>query len=178
MPVAVFIATAVRFGGERRDRRMTALRLVGTDRRMTRRMAAGEALCGALCGLALGAGLFLLARRFSGRITLWDVNAFPSDVVPDPALAALIALVVPLCAVVVTLVALRGVTVEPLGVVRHQTPRRRRVWWRLPVLGAVVPPTGRCSTRSARPRGSAASPPSCIPRCRAPEALPRPPPPR
>jgi len=140
MPVAVFIATAVRFGGERRDRRMAALRLVGADRRMTRRMAAGEALCGALCGLVLGAGLFLLARRFSGRITLWDVNAFPSDVVPDPALAALIALVVPLCAVVVTLVALRGVTVEPLGVVRHHTPRRRRVWWRLPlpVLGAVV----------------------------------------
>ncbi|MER6839647.1 FtsX-like permease family protein [Streptomyces platensis] len=132
MPVAVFIATAVRFGGERRDRRMAALRLVGTDRRMTRRMAAGEALCGALCGLALGAGLFLLARRFSGRITLWDVNAFPADVVPDPALAALIALVVPLCAVVVTLVALRGVTVEPLGVVRHQTPRSRRVWRRLP----------------------------------------------
>ncbi|MCX5445029.1 FtsX-like permease family protein [Streptomyces nigrescens] len=140
MPVAVFLATAVRFGGERRDRRMAALRLMGADSRMTRRMAAGEALCGALCGLVLGAGLFLLARRFSGRITVWDVNAFPSDLVPDPALTALIALAVPLCAVIVTLVALRGVTVEPLGVVRHHTPRRRRVWWRLPlpVLGAVM----------------------------------------
>src|SRR5690606_16902846 len=28
MPVAVFVATAVRFGGERRDRRLAALRLV------------------------------------------------------------------------------------------------------------------------------------------------------
>ena len=31
MPVALFIATAVRFGGERRDRRLAALRLVGAD---------------------------------------------------------------------------------------------------------------------------------------------------
>ncbi|WP_405408605.1 FtsX-like permease family protein [Streptomyces decoyicus] len=140
MPVAVLIATAVRFGGERRDRRMAALRLVGADSRMTRRMAAGEALCGALGGLLLGAGLFLLARPFIGRITLWDVNAFPSDLTPHPALVALIALAVPLSAVLVTLVALRGVTIEPLGVVRQHTPRRRRVWWRLPLpaLGAVV----------------------------------------
>ncbi|WP_406208530.1 ABC transporter permease [Streptomyces decoyicus] len=140
MPVVVLIATAVRFGGERRDRRMAALRLVGADRRMTRRMAAGEALCGALGGLLLGAGLFLLARRFIGRITLWDVNAFPSDLTPHPALVALTVLAVPLSAVLVTLVALRGVAIEPLGVVRQHTPRRRRVWWRLPlpVLGAVV----------------------------------------
>lgn len=40
MPVAVFIAAAVRFGGERRDRRLAALRLVGSDSRMTRRIAA------------------------------------------------------------------------------------------------------------------------------------------
>ncbi|MGW7246385.1 ABC transporter permease [Streptomyces decoyicus] len=140
MPVVVLMATAVRFGGERRDRRMAALRLVGADRRMTRRMAAGETLCGALGGLLLGAGLFLLARRFIGRITLWDVDAFPSDLAPRPALVALIVLAVPLSAVLVTLVALRGVAIEPLGVVRQHTPRRRRVWWRLPlpVLGAVV----------------------------------------
>ncbi|WP_244418902.1 ABC transporter permease [Streptomyces hygroscopicus] len=140
MPVVVLIATAVRFGGERSDRRMAALRLVGADRRMTRRMAAGETLCGALGGLLLGAGLFLLARRFIGRITLWDVNAFPSDLTPHLALVALIVLAVPLSAVLVTLVALRGVAIEPLGVVRQHTPRRRRVWWRLPlpVLGAVV----------------------------------------
>ncbi|MYX52190.1 ABC transporter permease, partial [Streptomyces sp. SID8385] len=37
-PVAVFIATAVRFGGERRDRRLAALRLVGADRPTVRRI--------------------------------------------------------------------------------------------------------------------------------------------
>ncbi|RST18568.1 FtsX-like permease family protein [Streptomyces sp. WAC05374] len=131
LPVLVLVATAARFGGERRDRRLAALRLVGADIAMTRRIAAGEALAGALLGLLAGAGLFALARRFAGRVTVWDVNAFPADLTPVPALAAAVAVLVPLCAVVVTLVAMRGVAVEPLGVTRQAAPRARRVWWRL-----------------------------------------------
>ncbi|WP_329020365.1 ABC transporter permease [Streptomyces sp. NBC_00690] len=140
LPVAVFIATAVRFGGEQRDRRLAALRLVGSDRAMTHRIAAGEALCGALLGLVAGAGLFFLARQFAGAVTLWDITAFPVDVVPHPVLAVLILAAVPVAAVAVSLFAMRGVSVEPLGVVRNSTPRRRKVWWRvlLPVLGILL----------------------------------------
>ncbi|MFG2135736.1 FtsX-like permease family protein [Streptomyces sp. NPDC048650] len=133
MPVAVFIATAVRFGGERRDRRLAALRLVGADVPTTRRTAAGEALFGAVCGLLVGGVLFLAVRQLIGAVTLWDVNAFPFDVTPDPALAALVVSAVPVVAVLVTLFALRGVAIEPLGVVRGGTHRRRRLWWRLPL---------------------------------------------
>ncbi|WP_275463126.1 ABC transporter permease [Streptomyces noursei] len=132
MPVAIFIATAVRFGGERRDRRLAALRLIGADARMARRTAAGEALFGAVCGVLVGAALFLVGRQFVGGITIWDTNAFPSDLTPNPLLAALIVLVVPLAAVAVTLLALRRVAIEPLGVVRSGAGRRRRLWWRLP----------------------------------------------
>lgn len=131
MPVAVFIGTAVRFGGERRDRRLAALRLVGADVAMTRRVAAGEALAGALLGMAVGVGLFLLGRGFAGDVTVLDVNVFPSDVAPNAALAVLVALAVPASSVAVTLFALRGVTIEPLGVVRHAAATRRRLWWRL-----------------------------------------------
>ncbi len=133
MPVAIFIATAVRFGGERRDRRLAALRLIGADTRTVRWTAAGEALFGAVCGLLLGAAMFLAVRQAAGAVTVWDVNAFPGDLTPAPALAALVALAVPLCAVGVTLFALRGVAIEPLGVVRNSAGRRRRLWWRLPV---------------------------------------------
>ncbi|GGU36910.1 ABC transporter permease [Streptomyces lavendofoliae] len=136
LPVLVFVATAARFGGEQRDRRLATLRLVGADIAMTRRIAAGETLAGAVLGLLTGAGLFALARRFAGRVTVWDVNAFPADVTPAPALAALVAVVVPVCAVLVTLVALRGVAIEPLGVARGATPRPRRVWWRLLLVAA------------------------------------------
>ncbi|MEU6983075.1 FtsX-like permease family protein [Streptomyces sp. NPDC046324] len=138
LPVLVFIATAVRFGGEQRDRRLAALRLVGADTATTRRIAAGESLAGALLGLAVGVGLFAVARQFAGTVTIWDVNAFPSDVVPVPALAALVLVVVPVASVVVTLFALRGVAIEPLGVVRSAAPRRRRLWWRLLLLAAGV----------------------------------------
>ncbi|MFF3749802.1 FtsX-like permease family protein [Streptomyces sp. NPDC002018] len=140
VPVTIFIATAVRFGGDRRDRRLAALRLVGADIRATRRIAAGEALFGAVLGVLTGFGLFLAVRPLAGGVRLWSLSAFPADLVPVPALAALVVLGVPAAAVAVTLLALRSVTIEPLGVVRHTVPRRRRLWWRPlpPVVGVVL----------------------------------------
>ncbi|MFE5300149.1 FtsX-like permease family protein [Streptomyces sp. NPDC056632] len=147
LPVLVFIATAVRFGGEQRDRRLAALRLVGADTAMTRRIAAGESLAGALLGLAVGAGFFALAGQLAGTVQIWDVNAFPADVSPVPWLAAVIVAAVPVSAVVVSLFALRGVAIEPLGVVRTATPRPRRLAWRLILVLAgaalLVPTVGR-----------------------------------
>ncbi|MFF3173241.1 ABC transporter permease [Streptomyces sp. NPDC057900] len=139
-PVAIFIATAVRFGGDRRDRRLAALRLVGTDIRMTRRIAAGEALFGSVLGLLIGLAIFLVGRRFVGNVEVWDASAFPSDLAPDARLCAVIALAVPLTAVLVTLGAMRSVVIEPLGVVRNSRGRKRRLWWRLllPVAGLAV----------------------------------------
>jgi hypothetical protein len=137
LPVVVFIATAVRLGGERRDRRLAALRLVGADNRMTRRIAAGEALFGAVLGLLVGGGLFLAGRQLASHVTIRDISAYPSDMTPDTALAVLIALAVPLTAVGVTMLSLRGTAIEPLGVVRQGVGRGRRVWWRL-----VIPAVG------------------------------------
>ncbi|MEW2049496.1 FtsX-like permease family protein [Streptomyces sp. NPDC005476] len=139
-PVAVFIAAAVRFGGERRDRRLAALRLVGSDSHMTRRIAAGEALAGALLGLVVGSGFFLLGRQTLGSTEVLGMSVWPSYLDPSPALAALVAVSIPVAAVLVTLLAMRGVVVEPLGVVRAATQRRRRLWWRLlpPLAGLAM----------------------------------------
>ncbi|WP_030666606.1 FtsX-like permease family protein [Streptomyces cellulosae] len=146
MPVAVFIAAAVRFGGERRDRRLAALRLVGSDSRSTRRIAAGEALAGAVLGLFFGAGFFLIGRQAAGSVEVFDISVYPDYLNPSPALALLVGLAVPAAAVLVTLFALRGVVIEPLGVVRTAKPARRRLWWRLLLplggLGMLVPMMG------------------------------------
>ncbi|MEK2475254.1 FtsX-like permease family protein [Streptomyces noursei] len=139
-PVMVFIGTSVRFGNERRERRLAALRLVGADVRTTRRIASGEVLFGSLLGLLGGGALFLAGRLLAPSITLWDINVYPSDVTPGPLAALLITVLVPTAAVLVTLVAQRGVTVEPLGIVRNRPPVRRRLWWRvaLPVAGTAL----------------------------------------
>ncbi|MFG2582072.1 ABC transporter permease [Streptomyces malaysiensis] len=140
LPVLIFIATAARFGGERRDRRLAALRLVGADIHMTRRIAAGESLFGALFGLAVGGGLFLLGRELVSGVDVWGISFFASDIVPSAPLALAIAAAVPASAVMVTLIALRGIAIEPLGVVRNAKPKRRRLWWRLllPLLGMAM----------------------------------------
>ncbi|MEU9121363.1 FtsX-like permease family protein [Streptomyces sp. NPDC048506] len=139
-PVMVFIGTSVRFGNERRERRLAALRLVGADVRTTRRIASGEALFGSLLGLVGGGLLFLVGRQLAPLITLWDINVFTADVAPGPLAAALIVLLVPAAAVLVTLFAQRGITVEPLGIVRNRPAVRRRLWWRvaLPTVGTLL----------------------------------------
>ncbi|MGW2557690.1 ABC transporter permease [Streptomyces sp. NPDC001514] len=139
-PVAVFIAAAVRFGGERRDRRLAALRLIGADGRMARRIAAGEALAGSVAGLVLGTGFFFAVRQSAAGVDLYRLSVFPGDLDPTPWLAALVALAVPAAAVAVTLFALRSVVIEPLGVVRTAKPARRRIWWRLllPLAGLAL----------------------------------------
>ncbi|SFB89021.1 FtsX-like permease family protein [Streptomyces aidingensis] len=131
LPVGAFVATAVRLGGERRDLRLAALRLVGADIRMTHRIAAGEALAGALLGLLLGAVFFRLGRDRLAGVEIFGYSAFPQDVRPSAAIAVLIVALVPVSAVAVTLQAMRRIAVEPLGVVRGGVTARRRLWWRL-----------------------------------------------
>ncbi|WP_433796105.1 FtsX-like permease family protein [Actinoplanes sp. CA-252034] len=140
MPVLVFVTTAVRFGSESRERQLAAIRLVGADSAMTRRIAAGDALVGAMLGLAVGGAVFLGLRHVVGTVVPADFSPYPSDLRPAPLLLALILLIVPAGAVLVTFAALRRVVIEPLGVVRQSTARRRRLWWRLvpPAAGAAL----------------------------------------
>ncbi|MFI5532560.1 FtsX-like permease family protein [Kitasatospora sp. NPDC051853] len=139
-PVGVFLAAAARFGGERRDRRLAALRLAGADRRMTAWFAAGESLVGSVLGLALGLLLFLSCRQLVEEVTVAGFSFYAGDISPHPAIALAVALAVPALAVLVTLSAMRRVTVDPLGVVRRTGRERRRIWWRLSLaaLGLLV----------------------------------------
>ncbi|MBC3841913.1 ABC transporter permease [Streptacidiphilus sp. 4-A2] len=139
-PAVAFLGTAARFGGEQRDRRLAAIRLCGADRAMTARVAAGEALAGAVLGLAAGVLLFQLGRSLAPHFSVQGVSFFSQDISPQPLLAALIMVLVPLLAVVVTLLAVRRVGLDPLGTVRRAADRRRRLWWRLllPFTGLAV----------------------------------------
>ncbi|MFD8376400.1 FtsX-like permease family protein [Streptomyces sp. NPDC059688] len=137
VPVGVVISTAVRFGGERRDRRLAALRLIGADLPTIRRIAVGETLTATLLGLATGSGLFLLLRRFTARVTPLDLSFYPSDVTPTPWLTVLVLLAALAVTVAVTLSAMRAVGAEPLGVVRQSGTAPGN-----PLIRFAVPSTG------------------------------------
>jgi hypothetical protein len=138
-PVFVFVVTAARLSGAERDRRLAAVRLVGADARQIRRIAAGEAVLGAVAGLVIGAGLFLAVRPLVERQTLGSISVFTQDVVPSVPFLVIIVLGIPVLAVGATLFALRRTIIEPLGVVREASPSKRRLWWRLiPVLLGIA----------------------------------------
>ena len=107
----------------RRDRRLAALRLVGADRRMTRRIAAGEALLGAASASSsapdssCSAGRSPVVSRCKTSVSSRVTSA------PSVVLAALIALAVPAAAVRSLLASMRRTIIEPLGVVRRGAVR-------------------------------------------------------
>ncbi len=133
VPVAGFIATAVRFGGEARDRRLAAVRLVGADAATTQRIAAGETLVGGIGGVLVGWLMFAVLRTVVPPLVPPSLSFHGADLRPTPVLAALVVVLVPVASVLVTRSALRHVVVEPLGVVRLSTVVRRRLWWRVAV---------------------------------------------
>ncbi len=138
LPVFTFVATTSRIAGAQRDRRLSALRLVGSHARQVHRIAAAESLVSAVAGLVAGTGLFLVARQLVEGRELFGTSFYVSDLTPDLLGAALVVLTVPAVSLLATLVALRRTIVEPLGVVRQGKPVRRRLWWRLLLVVAGV----------------------------------------
>ncbi|WP_157362187.1 FtsX-like permease family protein [Haloechinothrix halophila] len=135
-PILILIGASTRIAGAERDRRLAAIRLVGASARRVRRISAAESMVPAVLGLLLGGVLFLLARPVVAEFEFFGYSAYASDIVPSPVLVALIVCVVPVLAITSALVAQRRLIVEPLGVVRQATARRRRLWWRLLLFGA------------------------------------------
>jgi hypothetical protein len=143
-PVLVFVSVATRLAAAQRDRRLAALRLVGAAASRVRLIASGETLVGALTGLAFGIGIFLAVRPLADDVPVPELAFYPGDLLPTPSLTAVVLVAVPVLAVLTSLFAMRRTIIEPLGVVRHQKPVRRRLWWRLvPLAGGIVLLAGR-----------------------------------
>ncbi|GAA1749343.1 FtsX-like permease family protein [Streptomonospora arabica] len=130
LPLGVFVAAALRFGADQRDRRLAALRLIGADRWAAARTACGETLVGALAGLAVGVGLFVPLRQAVPPLRPGGIDVFAADIVPHPLLAAVVSVGVVGLAVAVTLVSTARAAADPLGVTRRASRPRRRLWWR------------------------------------------------
>ena len=78
-PVLIFIGTATRLSAARREQRFAAMRLVGATPRQVSVISAVEASIGALCGVAIGFGVFFLVRPVLTNVPFTGAPFAPGD---------------------------------------------------------------------------------------------------
>jgi hypothetical protein len=129
-PVAVFVASATRLAAARRERRLVALRLSGATPGQVALLAALDALLITVPGAVLGIAVFFLLRPAIAVFPLGDLTWFPDAIVPPLLPAALVVAAVPVVGVAASVLALRRMSISPLGVARRVgsgAPTRWRV---------------------------------------------------
>lgn len=137
-PLLVFIATATRLSAARREQRFAAIRLVGGTPRQISIIAAVESVLAAVVGVAAGFGIFAAVRPAAAGYAFTGARFFPSDLSLNLADILIVAVGVPVSAAIVALLALRRVTVSPLGVTRRVTPAAPRAWRLIPLLAGIA----------------------------------------
>ena len=136
-PVAVFVSTATRMSAARRELRLAALRLVGATPRQVARLAVVEALAATSLGALAGIALFALGRPLIAQIPLDGTTWWPDTIMPPIPAAVVMLLAVQVVGAASALLAMRRLTISPLGVQRRSAPSQPRAWRLLPVAVAV-----------------------------------------
>ncbi|MFE7562820.1 FtsX-like permease family protein [Kitasatospora sp. NPDC057500] len=137
-PVVIFIGTATRLSAATREQRYAAMRLVGATPRQITLIAGVESTLAAVVGTVLGFGLHLLLRPLVATVPFTGDRFFVEDLALTAPQALAVLLGVPLAAAVAARIALRRVTVSPLGVSRRVTPRPPTAWRVAPLLAGLA----------------------------------------
>ncbi|MEU6207580.1 FtsX-like permease family protein [Micromonospora musae] len=133
-PVLIFIGTATRLAATRREQRFAAMRLVGATPRQISVISAVESTIAAAVGTVVGFALFLALRPAVATIPFTGDRFFAADLSLTLVDVLLVALGIPLGAVVASWLALRRVQISPLGVSRRVTPKPPRAWRLVPLV--------------------------------------------
>ncbi|MCU7826386.1 FtsX-like permease family protein [Kitasatospora sp. DSM 101779] len=136
-PVLVFIGTATRLSAARREQRFASMRLVGATPGQVALISAVESTLAAVAGTAAGFGLFALLRPLVAQVPFTGDRYFTADLTLHAAQMLAVALGVPVAAAVSARLALRRVSVSPLGVSRRVTPRPPRGWRLVPLAAGI-----------------------------------------
>jgi hypothetical protein len=128
VPILAFVAQCGKLGAPARERRLAAFRMAGATPRQVVWIAAAETGVAALVGAVAGIGLFLAGRVALDQPDGRGRRPLPTDVLPDWAAFAAVAIGVPLMVTLLAVVALRRVVVTPLGVVRSTSRPAPRPW--------------------------------------------------
>ena len=137
-PVLIFIGTATRLSAARREQRFAALRLVGATPRQVTVIATVESTVATAVGVVAGFVLFVVLRPVIAPIPFTGAPFFVGDLSLTALDVALVAVGIPVAAAVVARLALRRVTISPLGVSRRVTPPPPRAWRLIPLVAALT----------------------------------------
>jgi FtsX-like permease family len=138
LPVLVFIATAARLAAARREQRFAAMRLVGATPRQVAVISAVEACVAALCGVAIGFGLFYGIRPALTDVAFTGQRFAPGDLSLGVVDIVVVAIGVPIAAAVSARFAMRRVQISPLGVTRRVTPPAPRAYRLAPLVAGIA----------------------------------------
>jgi hypothetical protein len=137
-PLLIFVTSATRLSAARREQRFAAMRLIGATPRQIAMIAAVESGVAAVCGMGLGFGLFYALRPEIAKISFTGAPFFASDLSLNLIDVLLVAVGVPLAAMIAARLALRRVQISPLGVSRRVTPRPPRAYRLIPLALGVA----------------------------------------
>ena len=136
-PVLIFIGTATRLAAARREQRFAAMRLVGATPRQVSAISAVEAGVAAIAGVAVGFGLFFLARPVLTRFDFTGLPFAPGDLSLSSIDVLAVAFGVPVAAAIAARLALRRVRISPLGVTRRVTPSAPSAYRLIPLVAGI-----------------------------------------
>lgn len=137
-PVLVFIATATRLSAARREQRFAAIRLVGATLGQLTVISAMEAAVAASLGVVVGFILYLPLRPAMTHVSLTGQSFAKGDLSLGIIDVLVVALGVPIAAMITARVALRRVRISPLGVSRRATPSPPRFYRMIPLLAGIA----------------------------------------
>jgi hypothetical protein len=137
-PLLILINTATRLSASRREERYAAMRLVGATPHQINIIASVDALLGSLLGAVLGTVSFLLIRPAIADISFSGVRFF-SNYVTLPAWAFIgVIVLVPIIAMLASLISLRRIQISPLGVSRKTSTKKPKAWGLIPLIAGVI----------------------------------------
>ncbi|MFJ9606959.1 FtsX-like permease family protein [Kitasatospora sp. NPDC101176] len=132
-PVLIFIGTATRLSAATREQRFAAMRLVGATPGQISVVSAVESTVASVIGTAAGFGLSYALRPLVAAVPFTGDRFFAGDLGLGVPQALGVALGVPVAAALAARLALRRVTISPLGVSRRVTPKPPRAWRLVPL---------------------------------------------
>jgi hypothetical protein len=137
-PVLIFIGVATRLSAARREQRFAALRLVGATPRQVAVISTVESAVAAVIGVAAGFVLFYLFRPVLAPIPFTGEPFFVHDLSLNPADILTVAVGIPVAAAAVARLALRRVSISPLGITRRVTPAAPQAWQLIPLAAGLA----------------------------------------